>query len=101
MGVVTAGMADAVDGGAVGDVLDVDERQSVDVTPEADRRRLTEVAQDVADDAGPGLQHPGLEPRCGEPVNDGCGGAALTTAELGVLVQVASKLDQLGLDVLG
>ncbi len=89
--VVAAGVADAVVARAVGHVLLVLQRQRVDVRAQAD----DDVAlAELADQAGPALQHLGRQPRVHEPVDQQPGRPPLLTAQLGVGVHVAAEGDQ-------
>ena len=92
--VVTAGVADPGDGGAVGHVLLVLQGQRVQVGPEGHRRSVA--VADVADQPGAGRQEAGPEADGLEAAGDQGGGLPFGLPELGVGVEVAPEVDQLG-----
>ena len=97
--VVAAGVADVRHGGAVGDVLVVRHRQGVHVGAERHHRPFgirNLLRADVHQHAGALGQDNWPQPRRGQPQGDPAGGAVLVEGQLGMRVQIAAELDQLG-----
>ena len=92
--VVPAGMTRARGARAVRDVLEVGQRQRVDVGTQRDHSLAL---ADVADDAGAAGQHGRRQSEHPQPLGDQVGRALLGEAELGMCMQVAADRDQLGL----
>ena len=97
--VVAAGMADVRHGRAVRDVLVVRHRQRVEVCPERNDRPFgirNLLRADVDEQAGSLGQDHRPQARRGQAQRDPAGGAVLVVGQLGMRVQVAAELDQLG-----
>ena len=92
--VVAAGVADPGDGRAVGHVLLVVQGQRVQVGPEGHRRPVA--VADVADQPRPGRQQARPEADGLQAAGDQGGGLPFGLPELGVGVEVAPEVDQLG-----
>jgi hypothetical protein len=96
--VVPAGVAEAGAGGGVLDVLEVGQRQRVDVGAQHhDRAAVPAVRprRDVADQPGAAGQPARVQPGGAQPLLEEGGGLVLGEAELGMRVQVPADRDQL------
>jgi hypothetical protein len=90
--VVTAGVADTRHRGHVRDVLDVLQRQRVDVRAQ---RHHPLARADLAGQTGADRQHPGLQADRLQGLDQLGGGAVLGVPELGMAVQIATERDQI------
>ena len=90
--VVPAGVAQALAGGGVRNVLEVGQGERVDVRPEDDDR-VTRA--DLADEPGAGRQAPRREAVGAQPLLEERSGLELREGELGVSVQMPTGRDQL------
>ncbi len=93
--VMPAGVAGALDGGAVGHVFFVVDRQRVKICPQRDQRVACRRRADVHDQPGPLGQNDRPQSRGGEPLRHPGRGPVLVVAEFRVRMEVAAERDQL------